>query len=210
MHNFNILALLTCGLLALFTFSCDLEPQERFEYIRSVPPIPSFDTMTVLEFIQMRDNLSIMERAIEITDLEAEYDGTNGGGERTFMMLDNRAFTDGGEILQRLAGNRNAVYIDSVDVDELRDILRYHILDQYVDQGPDNLPVLFTDYFFQSLLPGPDGLMSINRDERFRLRVNDAPSLPERRKGTLIREHNYVFSNGIAHLTRDYLSARRP
>lgn len=209
MHTFKISILLICSLFGFLTFSCDLEPQDRFEYVPSIPLEVTFDTITVLDWISRRGNLGLMERAIEITGLEAEYNRTNGGGDRTFMLLDNRAFTDRGEILQALSGNRGAEYIDSVDVDQLRNVLLYHIVDQYVDQGPDNLPVVNTEYIFQTLLPGGDGLMSINRDERFRLNINRAPSLPERKKGTRIREHNYVFSNGIAHLTRDYLAARR-
>jgi len=109
--------------------------------------------------------------------------------------------------------------IDSLDaegLDRLRNILNYHIIDDYVDQGPENLPVLLTNYFFQTLLSGDEGVISVHRDERFRMFINKEPlrnelatGLPSNARRAQVQNHNYVFSNGVGHQVRDY-SRNRP
>ena len=73
-------------------------------------------------------------------------------------------------------------------------------------QGPENLYIMNQHYFFQTLLPGEvDGKMSIRRDERFRMVINDSSNLPTTKLGTLNLLHNYIFKNGIGHLAPSYL-----
>ncbi|MEM1356547.1 MAG: fasciclin domain-containing protein [Bacteroidota bacterium] len=206
------------GLLALFLLvglatSCDLPVQPKFEFEPEIGELVTFEDQTVLEWMRSdasiggntNVNFDILVSAIEATGMEAEY--SNSGDRRTFLMLNNEAFTGGGEIFSVLGVDA----IDSLDatgIDRLRTILRYHIIDDYVDQGPEALPALLIHYFFQTLIPGEDGRISVNRDERFRMNINRADGLPGTARGTQVRQHNYVFSNGIGHHIRDYVRTR--
>lgn len=187
--------------LAIVTTGCDLAVQEPFEFNPEIAPQQTFN-MTALEWIRSNPNeeFNYLDSAITITGLEAEY--SSNSGQRTYLLLKDRAFTDGGEILQQLGGSRTALMAD-LDVDRLRTVLRYHIIDEYVSNGFDELAVLYTDYIFQTLVPGEAGRISINRDDRFRLRINNSPDLAGTKKSALLGNHNYIFTNGVAHLSND-------
>lgn len=206
------------GLSALFVMlcfvtSCDLPVQPKFEFESEIGELVTFEDQTVLEWMRSpaslgannNANFDIMVSAIEATGLEDEY--TEPSDRRTFLMLNNEAFTANGEIFQVL-GVTAVDSLDDAGLDRLRTILLYHIVDDYVDQGPDALPVLLVNYFFQTLIPGEEGLMSANRDERFRMNLNRADGLPGNARGTQVRQHNYVFSNGVGHHIRDYIRNR--
>ncbi|MEL7160117.1 MAG: fasciclin domain-containing protein [Bacteroidota bacterium] len=193
--------------------SCDLPVQPKFEFEPEIGEIATFEDQTVLEWMRSdasiggntNVNFDIFVSAIEATGLEQEYGNTDG--QRTYLMLNNEAFTGGGELFSVLG----VTAIDSLDdagIDRLRTILRYHIIEDYVDQGPEALPALLINYFFQTLIPGDDGRISVNRDERFRLNINRADGLPGTARGTQVRQHNYIFSNGIGHHIRDYVRTR--
>ncbi|CAH0999392.1 putative protein P37 [Neolewinella maritima] len=207
------LSLYTSGLLltVLLTYSgCDLERQRQFEFDPDIAPQVTFN-MTALEFLQMHpgDDFYYLDSAIALTGMEAEY--STNTDPRTYLLLKDAAFTEGGEILQQLSG-ATSTSLDSLDadqIDRLRTVLRYHIIEAYIENGFDPLNVLFQDYFFQTLVPGDDGVMTINRDDRFRLNVNRSDDLQGTKKGGRIGEHNYIFTNGVAHLTTDsYRNAR--
>lgn len=193
--------------------SCDLPVQPKFEFEPDVPDLITFEDQTVLEWMRSdasiggnaNANFDIMVSAIEATGLEAEY--SNPGDQRTFLMLNNEAFTANGEIFP-LLGVASVDELDEAGLDRLRTILRYHIVDAYVDQGPEALPVLLTNYLFQTLIPGEEGVISFNRDERFRMNVNRADALPGNARGTQVRQHNYIFNNGVGHHIRDYVRNR--
>lgn len=199
--------------LLCFMTSCDLPVQPEFEFESEIGELVTFEDQTVLEWMRSdasigandNANFDIMVSAIEATGLEDEYNDPND--RRTFLMLNNEAFNANGEIFAVLGVDA----IDSLDTDgleRLRTILRYHIVDDYVDQGGEALPVLLVHYFFQTLIPGEEGIISFNRDERFRMNVNRADGLPGNARGTQVRQHNYVFSNGVGHHIRDYVRNR--
>lgn len=206
------------GLSALFVMlcfvtSCDLPVQPKFEFESEIGELVTFEDQTVLEWMRSpaslgannNANFDIMVSAIEATGLEEEYNDPSD--RRTFLMLNNEAFTANGEIF-RVLGVTAVDSLDEAGLDRLRTILRYHIVDEYVDQGPEALPVLLVNYLFQTLIPGEEGLMSANRDERFRMNLNRADGLPGNARGTQVRQHNYVFSNGVGHHIRDYIRNR--
>lgn len=205
----------TGGLLMLLLIissltSCDLQRQRQFEFDPEIPPQVTFD-MTALEFLQMHpdDDFHYLDSAIALTGMEAEY--SSNESRRTYLLLKDRAFTDRGEILQQVSGATDTPLdsLDATQIERLRYALRYHIIDAYIENGFDPLNVLFQDYFFQTLIPGEEGLISINRDDRFRLHVNDSNALQGTKKGGRVNEHNYIFTNGVAHLTTDsYRNAR--
>ena len=204
-----------------FVTSCDLPVQPNFEFESEIGELPTFEDQTVLEWMRSpaslgannSANFDIFVSAIEKLGMEDEYNDPND--RRTFLMLKNEAFTANGEIFAVLG----VTAIDSLDaegLDRLRNILNYHIIDDYVDQGPENLPVLLTNYFFQTLLSGDEGVISVHRDERFRMFINKEPlrnelatGLPSNARRAQVQNHNYVFSNGVGHQVRDY-SRNRP
>lgn len=196
-----------------FVTSCDLPVQPKFEFESEIGELVTFEDQTVLEWMRSdasigannNANFDIMVSAIEATGLEDEYNAPND--RRTFLMLNNEAFTANGEIFAVL-GVSAVEDLDADGLERLRTILRYHIIDAYVDQGPEALPVLLVHYFFQTLIPGEEGVISANRDERFRMNINRADGLPGNARGTQVRQHNYVFSNGVGHHIRDYVRNR--
>lgn len=206
------------GLSAMFVMlcfatSCDLPVQPKFEFESEIGELITFEDQTVLEWMRSdasiggnaNANFDIMVSAIEATGLEDEFN--DPGDRRTFLMLNNEAFTANGEIFP-LLGVTAVDSLDEAGLDRLRTILSYHIIEDYVDQGPEALPVLLVDYFFQTLIPGEEGRISVNRDERFRMNINRADGLPGNARGTQVRQHNYVFSNGVGHHVRDYVRNR--
>jgi len=211
---FNLSGVLVLFAMAVMTTGCSLPVQPDFEFEPAIGELVTFEDQTVLEWMSSdaavsgnaNNNFDILVDAIALAGMESEYDSP--GDRRTFLMLNNEAFTGGGEIFAVLG----VTELDSLDTDEeitrLRTILRYHIVDAYVDQGPEALPVLLTNYLFQTLIPGDDGQISFNRDERFRMNVNRAVGLPGTKRGTQVRNHNYIFSNGVGHHVRDYVRTR--
>ena len=61
-------------------------------------------------------------------------------------------------------------------------------------------------FIFQTLIPGEDGVISMRRDDRYRIDINRAPApLPysATTQWERVRNHNYVFNNGIGHFIAD-------
>lgn len=203
-----VLLALTCTF-----YGCDLPVQPEFIFEPEIGQLVTFEDQTVYEWMtsdaavsgSVNNNFDTLVAAIQLTGMVDEYNDPDD--RRTFLMLNNEAFTGGGEIYRVL----DITALDSLDddgIERLRTILRYHIVDDYVDQGPEALPILLTDYLFQTLIPGDDGLISFNRDERFRVNINRAINLPGTARGTQVRNHNYRFSNGVGHHIRDYVRTR--
>ena len=192
------------------TTGCDLERQRQFEYIPEVNPQVTFN-MTALDFVRMHpgDDFYRLDSAIALTGLEAEYSANTE--PRTYLLLKDAAFTERGEILQQITGEATTSLdsLDATQIERLRYVLRYHIIEDYIENGFDPLEVLLQDYFFQTLIPGAEGVISINREERFRLNINQSDDLLGTKKGGRVGEHNYIFTNGVAHLVGDsYRNAR--
>lgn len=207
--------------LTLCLFGCDLERQKGFDFVPEVDIIDPYKDMTAWEFIQTRNNptdegnlsgeeLDYMIAAIEKAGMINEYDGTDG--DRTYLLLNNNAFTGNGDIIQLVTGSATveegetpAAVMARADVDVLKRILQYHIITTYVDQ----VPTLFefdVNYIFQTLIPGEDGIIVLRRDNRYRIDINRAPApLPSTATSQWerVRLHNYVFSNGIGHFIAD-------
>lgn len=209
----NYLGISALFALAVLFVGCDLPVQPKFEFNSEVGELPTFEDQTVLEWMRSEaaisaepnNNFDTLVAAIELTGLEEEYN-TPGAG-RTFLMLRNRAFTDRGEIYRVLRVS-SLSELSEEGIERLRTILRYHIIDSYVDQSGDALPTLFDYYTFQTLIPGEDGIIALNRDERFRMNINRADNLPSTRRGTRVQNHNYIFSNGVGHHINDYVRIR--
>lgn len=207
--------------LSICLFGCDLELQRGVEFVPEVDTTDPYDNMTAWEFIQTRNNynddgnligeeLNYMIAAIERAGMIDEYNGSNP--ERTYLLLNNNAFTGNGDIIQIVTGSSTvdaeetpADVMARADVDILRTVLQYHIVTTYIDQVP-TLYEAGVNYVFQTLIPGDDGAIVMRRDYTYRIDINKAPApLPSTATAwwERVRMHNYVFNNGIGHFIAD-------
>lgn len=193
--------------LMLLTMGCDLEVQDEFEFDADVNPQITFEEMTPWEWLQTNpdEEFYYLIQAIELTGLQAEFDvNTNG---RTYFLLKDKGWIKWNGIVNRELGRDKD--LANADVELLTNILKYNIITTYVDQGPDNLITVDKDYPFTTLYPGPEGnnIMTLSRDRNYTIQMNRSPDLSATVKGTNVKLHNYIFSNGtcVAHLYEDYV-----
>lgn len=212
---------LLLGLVAILV-SCDLELQENIEFDPEVEFIDPFDNITAWEFIQGQtqlneeglidgEKLNYMKAAIERAGMIEDFNNTSIS-DRTYLLLNNNAFTGGGDVIELVTGSdvveegeTPEEVMARADADVLRLILQYHIVTSYVAQ----VPTLFefdVNYAFQTLIPGDDGIIILRRDNRYRIDINRDPApLPSSATSQWerVRLHNYVFNNGIGHVIAD-------
>lgn len=225
----NIKVLKFSGILVLMLLvsACDVGLQEQFDFKPEATDKKPFVNMTAWEFIQSRtpplqDNgrydgleFNYLEAAIRKADMVNEFNQT-ASTDRTYLMLDNRAFTGSGNVIQIVTGSSSVPAGQTADetmarvdtpakLEKLRTLLRYHIVTSYILQVP-SLYQRDTDYLFQTLIPGDDGVIAFRRDVIYRITVN-APGSPMPDTATSWWEqvwaHNYQFNNGIGHVLRD-------
>jgi uncharacterized surface protein with fasciclin (FAS1) repeats len=201
-------------LMILFTaVSCDLEVQKPYEFKPEVEELVTFKTQTPLEWMQTKvsldtakldaNNFDLMVRAIKLCKLEDMYNNPNGT-DRTFLLLTNSAFTTTtAGINIALLGSATA-RIENANVPRLTNLLKYHVVNKYIDQVP-TLQKFDTDYLFQTEVAGADGEIYFRRDNRLAININAAPELPATKKAALVFRHNYIFKNGIAHIMNNYV-----
>ncbi|GGZ25235.1 hypothetical protein GCM10007049_17160 [Echinicola pacifica] len=201
--------------LAWMALACDMNLQPQFDYNAEIVDAPPFD-MTVLEWMRSVNQdpalevnglpeFSYLLEAIDRTGLEELYNKPEDN--RTFFLLKNQAWKSSGQLLAHVAGSANFP-LDSISTEKLEHILKYHIVDAYVDQGP-GLPSLDKNFKFQTLVPGDTGVVYIKRGWTFDLSVNrGAEALPSNAKGIAVELHNYKFTNGIAHQVTGYFRYR--
>ncbi|CAM3321035.1 hypothetical protein [Zobellia roscoffensis] len=221
----NIKILLLAGLM-VFLHGCDLDLQERFVFEPDVDLTDPFDNLTAWEFFTsdrvngdfnedgelIGDNYDYLAAAIEAADMIDEYNSTNS--DRTYLMLNNNAFTGGGNVIELITGSEEiaegetpAEVMTRADMNVLRLILQYHIITTYITQN-DPLFVYDVNYEFQTLIPGEAGKIVLRRDNQLRIDVNTNPApLPSTATGggnnERLRNYNYVFKNGIGHSLND-------
>lgn len=216
-RNIVIAAIATFAL-----FSCDLELQKEWEYV----PEPFGNRplgMTALEWMQMINSdtryqdvnglaeFDFLLQAIERTGLEELYLGQDT--TKTYLLLRNSAWNGNNQLIQNMAGNRNYP-LDSISNERLEQVLKYHIIDEYLSQ-----PVIPKNDFFlyyQTLVSGDSGLIEINKrlfDQSIRINTSIArigspstPSnMPSASRGTVVNLHNFIFTNGIGHQLNNYV-----
>ena len=186
-------------LLGTALTGCDLELQKGTEFDSGVEPQVTFGEMTAWEWLQTNpnDEFDYMIEAIELTGLQDEYNSLTS--ERTFLLLKDIGFTHNAGVLKLEFGSAS-IPLEDVDVEKLRNIMMYYILDTYVDQGPDHLVVVDRDYPFNTLSEDPNNsYLTIHRNWSFNLRINYSEDIAsETKKSQSVKLHNYIFSNGNA------------
>ncbi|MFS4417631.1 fasciclin domain-containing protein [Maribacter sp. 2307ULW6-5] len=226
MKKINHLKMLAICSLALLLANCDIPLQERFVFEPDVDLTDPFENLTAWEFFNSEaatrlneegeligDNFNYMAAAVEAAGLVDLYNGSNDG--RTFLMLNNNAFTGSNDVIDLITGSEEVAEGETpeevmarADMDVLRLILQYHIIDTYITQN-DPLVEFDVNYEFQTLIPGEAGRIVLRRDNRLRIEINrnPAPTLPSTATGggnnERVRNYNYVFSNGIGHSLND-------
>ncbi|WP_164975194.1 fasciclin domain-containing protein [Lutibacter sp. HS1-25] len=207
--------------LILSLTACDLGLQESFDFDPEVDLSDPLDKFTAWEWIQTKDQLTTDGKfdgeqfnyfiaAIKAAGMEAEYSGANKN--RTYLLLNNNAFTGTGDIIHIVTGKSSVPAGETpdqtmarADIEKLRTILKYHIVTTYIAQVP-TLEERDVDYLFQTMIPGEDGLIAFRRDVLYRVTINREPApLPDvaTKEWEAVRSHNYVFNNGVGHVIAD-------
>ncbi len=180
----NILLL---GLILIFV-GCDLPVQERFFFEPEVDlsdvrgdctwqflNTPQANALNEEGELVIGDNFNYLKEAIQAAGM---VDNLFLMAVERFLMLNNNAFTGGGDVIQLVTGSAAvadgetpAEVMARADVDVLRIILDYHMVSTYITQI-DPLIELGVNYEFQTLIPGEDGRIVFRRDNRYRIDVN--------------------------------------
>lgn len=179
------------------------------------------------------DELDFMTAAIKKVGFESLYNQTATTG-RTYLLLNNNCFTGNTErdIIRSIRGAQLADnstvnpdnYFDNwtpEQLNQLKAILKYHIVTDYVAQIP-TIPTFGVNILFKTLLPKVDTDVAVpvlktemsdiafyrNPDSRTTLVINDVTSPLPATANTLafnenVRRHNYVFNNGIGHFLQE-------
>ena len=241
--------ILLVTLFASAFVSCTLDVQDEFDFKPEIVDNDPFENQTAWQFIEARtsnslldargrrtlnqingENLDYMAAAIRRVGYEALYNQT-ANPNRTYFLLNNNAFTGGSpRDVGRITTGRNAPTRANVDdyfanftdeqLNRLKAVLRYHIVDQFVDQI-ELFPTREVNKLFPTLLRRVDvdaagmatlsqlpSQISILRDIRLRLILNRQDALlPDTAIGPglneTVRVHNFVFNNGIGHFIND-------
>lgn len=213
-------------LLLILTIASCLPLQENFDFEPEIDAEDPFGDGTAWDFIQSANEFSddgtldgeqfnYLAAAIKKADMVDEYNQT-ATTDRTYLLLNNNAFTGGGDVIAIVTGSDtigvNATPEETMErvdtpekLEKLRTLLKYHIVTTYIAQVP-TLEVFDVWYLFQTLIPGEDGLIAFKRDFTWRIDINrtGAP-LPATAlsQGERVRNHNYIFNNGIGHHLAD-------
>ncbi len=206
--------------------SCDLGLQEQFDFKPEANINNPFENLTAWEWIQTRSNsataapynaleFDYMKAAIIKADMIEEFNQI-ATKDRTFLLLNNNAFLGAGDIIQIVTGSATVPAAETaeqtidkvntpVKLEKLKAVLRYHIVTTYILQVP-TLYKQDTDYLFQTLIPGNDGLIAFRRNTIYQITVNSATApLPKTAtdEAKQCLSHNYQFKNGIGHVLAD-------
>ncbi len=209
-----IFTLNSCVILVIFFLSScgDLKVQEQFVFERGIPELTTFKDKTAWDFIQTQtspvgtvpsaNKLDYMITLIKVAGLEEEY--SKNVTDRTYFLLNNSAFTGAGKINALLTGVvLGTGDLTKVDKTRAANLLKYHIVDAYVNQTT-SLPIYGVNYDFKTLLEGTNGVMKIQRSERYAITINNSADLPSTKKTSSVTLHNYILKNGIAHFLSAY------
>jgi hypothetical protein len=219
MKNHKILFIsLSISIISCFLSSCDLEIQKKNEFVPGIPELATFKNETAWEWMQKQtspagtlptattngNKLDYMIQLIKIAGLEEEYN--KPVTERTYLFLNNTSFIGTGRINALLTGvTAGTGDLSKVDKTRAANLLKYHIVDAYIDQIKA-VPVYNAQYQFKTLLEGANGVISFSRSDRYALSINTDASLPTTRRSTAVTLHNYQFKNGIAHFISSHVS----
>jgi uncharacterized surface protein with fasciclin (FAS1) repeats len=197
--------------------SCNLKLQEPFDFTPEAPTLTTFKDKTAFEWLQNQktpdtaktlnlERFDLLLAAIDSTGLQAEF--IKSGDQRTFLLLNNAAFLGTGRIVSIIGGTTSTALLrlpvlTTANKLRLTNILKYHIINAYVDQVKA-VPIWGAQYEFKTLSDTPNDIITISRNERYSLTINSSPSLPATRRTFGVYRHNYQFGNGMGHIVNNY------
>lgn len=214
----NNLQLFSILFFSFLTLGCNLGIQDSYNFVPSYESAHTFGEQTAWEWLSAPPNnedkatneeLNYMKASIELTGLIDLYN--NKSAKRTFFMITDAGF-DG--VLNELSIQYSLEQLQdkndilTKDIVKLRNILKYHIIDTYIDQGEDEITGIDASYYFDTLSEDPNnGTIEISKAWYLDIIINTT-DVANRRK-VVVDKHNFVFSNGntIAHMINSY--ARR-
>lgn len=213
MKNIHKLMIISFFLSSSLLISCELEVQKLNKFQPGIPDLPTFKDQTAWEWMQkqtstagtvpLANKLDFMITLIKVAGLEEEYNKSIE--KRTYLLLSNAAFTGTGRINALLTGVAAGTGdLTKVDKTRAANLLKYHIVDDYVHQV-NSLPIWGVNYDFKTLLEGSNGIMKIQRDFRYNVSINNSTDLPSTRRTTTVTQHNYQFKNGIGHFIASHV-----
>ena len=199
MKTFIKLICVACMILSFQ--SCTLELQEEISFKEGAIQGDPFANLTAWEYIQTRRTAAIAD-------------------DQNRVRLDNNELD-----FMRAAIALMASIQGEEELNKLRAVLRYHIVDEFVAQRP-TLTIFDENFIFNTLLPQVDvdpvteeiiglsdtpaliafnrGLQALTRVDTFNINSESAP-LPESSTSQSLNttnqfRHNFVFNNGIGHV----------
>lgn len=167
------------GLNILFLlFGCEIQEDFKYKYADD----NSVLNMSALEFIRQNDSLSLLSQAIEIAEFEDLY---RKDSEFTFIVPNNQAF-------RAYLKENSYSSISDIPLPILRNILRYHIVQETVnfndlDLSPSNKPIAYMTENGQTLFLSHTstyvGLVNEGTDKQWQIKTS-----------------NLVPTNGVIHV----------
>ncbi|MGB2129204.1 MAG: hypothetical protein ACPHXR_06965 [Flavicella sp.] len=193
--------------------SCHLGLEDSYEFVPTYEVIPGFGAKTAWEWLQEEagnEDLEFMRAVIEKTELIDEYNSKDE--QKTFFLIIDSALNLLMTVeLGKTGSDDFYVFLDSLDssdLDKLRNLIAYHILNEFVDQGNQQLSDINTSYYFETLSQDPSN-KEIELSKSFDLTIHINRAYSPNGRSTFVRRHNYVFSNenAVAHVIYNYVKA---
>ena len=201
-----------CTICVLIFSSCDLEIQDAFDFKNIDDEQYTFEETTAWEWLQTNPNnqFDYMIECIKVTGLVDEYNSANL--KRTFFLILDIGFTSGSGVFKKEFGN-SVPDIDEIedlsesDIQKLKNILKYNILGEYLEQNSKKILKTETPDRVNTLSEDPNNsYIEIHSTQERYMRMN----FYGRNSNKLyqdVRLHNYIFSNGnaVAHITEGHM-----
>lgn len=204
----NLYNLFVLFAFALVYSSCDkLELQKDYDY-KGQPLDPHVD-MTAWEFMNSRpDVFSIMKEAVEYAGMEEYYSQTDS--LMTYLFVNDTG-------MQTFITSRGGLEITHVDVEVVKNFLRYHMIRGEYHAYNKKLPV--EPIYVKTMLKGEDGLLTIKVNKSStnsvgspiangNIVVNETASNFRSKRISSVTS-NIMPVNGVIHVFSDYAYYRK-
>lgn len=169
--------------LLLLMVQCEIQPDFEYESNNHGEELG----ITAWEFIQQTDSLSLMEEAVTAAGLTGLYSSSEA---KTFIIPRNSAFRD-------YFSTNGISSISEISVEDLEEILKYHIVKAVVNFQDANL--LDVDNNNPNVYDTESGdVMYLSHDSNYRVWINSGTSL-----SWMVVTSNLKPTNGVIHVVKD-------
>lgn len=184
--------------VAIFLQACDLDLQRSYDFDEDARwEAPDPFEITIYEWMTQNEEFNLMVEAIERADMQNTFNG--GEDDKTVLLLRTEA-------MEEFLDDYGYAAVADVPVETLQSMLNYHVIPTRLKQRDMNISRWHT---FQTLIDGDDGLINLYVDGwwYWEIQINGegAPDLPPTAKRTIVRFHNFEFTNGVGHQLINYV-----